>query len=506
MRLRQRIVLTLLAIVVVMAIPAAYALVSLSTVHRIAADLRVRDTEATSTLGSLRKDVEALRSADDNAVALIVIAPGDAAQWKVSADSAITRGDAEIGRLKSRPHGSSYREAVTNAERQWNTVKTVVRQELARIPFPTPAEQDTFRKQFTAPAFSGMIDALKPIQDAIDNEASQKVTRASDVAKGALSSTLVALALALALTVAIGMLMARAMLRPIDELGKGMAHVAEGDFEPNVRVPVERPDEIGDLARSFSTMTEQLAELDRLKAEFVSVASHEIKTPLSVIRGYVALLADGIYGEVNDQQKKTLEAVSDQVDRLTRLVHRLLDISRFEAGGGRLEVRRINVRDFMEELTGGFRVLAFQNGIDFSVNVADDVPVNIEGDADRLNEVLGNILSNAFKFTERGGRIAVDACREGAGLRMEVRDTGVGIPADKLPKIFEKFYQVDNSAQPRSVGSGLGLAIAREIVEAHGGTITAESEVGKGTTFRVTLPDRPPAPHAAEPHATPVRR
>jgi signal transduction histidine kinase len=238
----------------------------------------------------------------------------------------------------------------------------------------------------------------------------------------------------------------------------------------------------------------------------VSVASHEIKTPLSVIRGYVSLLADGIYGDVNDSQKKTLEAVSDQVDRLTRLVHRLLDISRFEAGGGRLELRRINVRDFLEELTSGFRVLAFQNGIDFAVHVSDDTPVNIEGDADRLNEVLGNILSNAFKFTERGGRILADVRRDGTGMAIEVRDTGVGIPADKLPKIFEKFYQVDNAAQPRSVGSGLGLAIAREIVEAHGGTIGAESEVGKGTTFRVTLPERPPAPRAAEAHAVAVRK
>jgi signal transduction histidine kinase len=317
---------------------------------------------------------------------------------------------------------------------------------------------------------------------------------------------LVALGIALLLTLVIGFLMTRAMVRPIDTLRRGMAHVAEGDFEPNVRVPTDRTDEIGDLSRSFATMTEQLAELDRLKAEFVSVASHEIKTPLSVIRGYVSLLADGIYGDVNDQQKKTLESVSDQVDRLTRLVHRLLDISRFEAGGGRLEVRRINVRDFLDELTGGFHVLAFQNGIDFSVNVAGDTPVNIEGDADRVNEVLGNILSNAFKFTAHGGRIALDARRDGTGIAVEVRDTGVGIPPDKLPKIFEKFYQVDNTAQPRSAGSGLGLAIAREIVEAHGGTITAESQVGRGTKFRVTLPERPPVPSASETHAHPARR
>jgi signal transduction histidine kinase len=326
-----------------------------------------------------------------------------------------------------------------------------------------------------------------------------------ELAHTARNTTLTALALALAITIIIGSLLTRSLLRPIGELRQGMAHVAEGDFGPEVRVPLERRDELGDLARSFATMTEQLAELDRLKAEFVSVASHEIKTPLSVIRGYVSLLNDGIYGEVSEQQKKTLEAVSDQVDRLTRLVHRLLDISRFEAGGGRLELRRMNVRDFLEELTKGFRVLAFQNGIDFGVRVDDDAPVNLEGDPDRLNEVLGNLLSNAFKFTPHGGRISLHASRHGAGLAVVVSDSGVGIPAEKLPRIFEKFYQVENDVQPRSAGSGLGLAIAREIVEAHGGTITAVSEQGKGTTFRVTLPERPP-PRAAEPNAPPVRR
>ncbi|HEX8246247.1 MAG TPA: HAMP domain-containing sensor histidine kinase [Longimicrobium sp.] len=507
MRLRQRIVLTLVAIIVILAIPAAYAVLQLSALKGIAGELKARDTRATSELGKLRAQIEALQSAEDNVVALARVSPEFTSEWRATGDTVISVGDTLVASLRRRPHSSArYRAAVTDAERQWTTLKTVVREEQARIAGGEFDVQQVFRKTRVTPAFNGMIDRLEPISNAIEEESQDRVRRAEAVARQALTTTGIALAVALALTVAIGVLMARAMLRPIEELGKGMAHVAEGDFEPNVHVPTERPDEIGDLARSFATMTEQLAELDRLKAEFVSVASHEIKTPLSVIRGYVSLLADGIYGEINDAQKKTLEAVSDQVDRLTRLVHRLLDISRFEAGGGRLEVRRINVRDFLEELTGGFRVLAFQNGIDFTVRVADDVPVNLEGDADRLNEVLGNILSNAFKFTQRGGRISLDAQRDGAGLVVEVRDTGVGIPADKLPKIFEKFYQVDNAAQPRSVGSGLGLAIAREIVEAHGGTIGAESEVGKGTMFRVSLPDRPPAPRAAEPHAGAVRK
>jgi signal transduction histidine kinase len=504
MRLRQRIVATLVTIIALLAIPAVYAFYSLDSVQRIARELRVRDTEATSTVGRLHTALEELQSAEDNYVALFVISRDTANMWLSTSRTATQKVENELGWLRRRSGSSHFKAAVATAERQWSALKNIIREEQHRVDL-NPHDAQAYREEFVRPAFSRMNALVQPISRAIDQEAGQRVQRAADVAESARNTTLVALALAFAMAVIIGILMTRAMLRPIEELRRGMAHVAEGDFDPNVQVPVQRTDEIGDLSRSFSTMTAQLAELDRLKAEFVSVASHEIKTPLSVIRGYVSLLADGIYGTVNDQQKKTLESVSDQVDRLTRLVHRLLDISRFEAGGGRLELRRINVRDFLDELTGGFHVLAFQNGIDFTVNVAGDVPVNVEGDADRLNEVLGNILSNAFKFTERGGRISLDARRDGTGLAVEVQDSGVGIPPDKLPKIFEKFYQVDNSAQPRSAGSGLGLAIAKEIVEAHGGTISAGSEVGKGTRFRVTLPERPPVPQA-DPHALTGRK
>lgn len=504
MRLRERIVTTLLAITVVLGVPAVYGLVQLGALKRIATELRNRDTRATETVGRLRTSLEKLQSAEDYYVVLRNNFGADAAFWQREAQAAMRETAAHVAELRGRANPSpQYQRAVAAAERQWRTLRTVVAQEQARQ--GTDSTQQVFRKQQVLPAFARMNERVGPITHAIEAESGERVNRAVELADTARKTVLLALTLALALTLVLGLLLTRALLRPIGELRRGMAHVAEGDFEPNLKVPVQRADELGDLARSFITMTEQLAELDRLKAEFVSVASHEIKTPLSVIRGYVSLLVEGIYGKVTDQQKKTLESVSDQVDRLTRLVHRLLDISRFEAGGGRLELRRINVRDFLDELTGGFHVLAFQNGIEFIVNVAGDAPVNVEGDADRLNEVLGNILSNAFKFTGHGGRIVLDARRDGAGLAVEVEDTGVGIPPDKLPMIFEKFYQVDNSAQPRSAGSGLGLAIAREIVEAHGGTITAESEVGHGTRFRVTLPERPPTP-STDPHALTGRR
>ena len=494
MSLRQRIVLTLAGITLLMSVPAAYGLLALRDLQRIAHTFQARDAEALLSLGRLQKSVTAVSDAQLRYAAL-----GEdvrAGQLRARVDST----SLDVARSLNQLLGGGYAQATRPALRHWEALRGQIAVEHRLRAARDPAA-DSVQQEVLPPAFERMDSLLTPIATAISRRGDADVQRAESVARRAASTALTALALALAATLIIGALLTRTLLRPIALLRRGMGTVAEGDFEPDVRIPTDRPDELGDLARSFGTMTEQLRELDRLKAEFVSVASHEIKTPLSVIRGYVTLLADGIYGEVNEQQKKTLEAVSAQTDRLTRLVHRLLDVSRFEAGGARLELREIELRPFFDELTEDFRVLAVQNGIEFPVRITPDLPETVVGDEDRLNEVLGNLLSNAFKFTSRGGTIRLEAARHDGGIRVEVEDTGVGIPPEKLPRIFEKFYQVENDAQPRSVGSGLGLAIAREIVEAHGGTIGAESRVGRGTRIRVVLPLRPPAPGTASPTA-----
>ncbi len=497
MKLRQRIVLTLVGITVILAIPAAYGLVALRGLHDIT-DRLSEQRVVTGTLGDLRNAVETARDAQRRYAVLAPLAdpalggnPRDTVQTRVQADSAVREATRSLELLRAQ-NEAAYAEPSLPVAGTWSRIIEGIRHERTLLEAGQRDSAEVVRRTLEQ-RFGEMDPQLDAVDRAIANQTGRDLEQAESVASRAASTTLVALALALAATLIIGTLLTRTLLRPIALLRRGMATVAEGDFDPHVRIPRERPDELGDLARSFGTMTSQLRELDRLKAEFVSVASHEIKTPLSVIRGYVTLLADGIYGDVNDQQKKTLEAVSAQTDRLARLVHRLLDVSRFEAGGARLELREIDLRAFFDDLTSDFRVLAVQNGIDFPVRLSDDLPPTIVADEDRLSEVLGNLLSNAFKFTEPGGSIRVEAARYDGGIQVEVEDTGVGIAPEKLPRIFEKFYQVENDVQPRSVGSGLGLAIAREIVEAHGGTIGAESREGEGTRFRVFLPERPPA-------------
>jgi signal transduction histidine kinase len=489
MKLRSRIVLTLLAISVLLVGPAMYALFALRELQQVAQNLRTRDAVSSLALGRLQAALGQLEYSQRVYLALAQGRPAERREPRQQVEASIADVEAELQRL-----ARGYSQVTAPAAAQWQQLKEVVALEQELVEDGNISAADSYRVGVVNPAFVRMDSTLSPIGVAINEAGEAQVHRAQEVAARAATTVLIALAVALALAIGIGGWLTRSLLRPVHELRRGMAVVAAGDFDPEVDIPPDRPDELGDLARSFQRMTAQLAELDRIKAEFVSIASHELKTPLSVIRGYVSLLQDGIYGPVPEQQHKILASVSDQTDRLARLIQQLLDVSRLEAGGGRLDLQPLNLHEFLADLATSFEVLAFQNEIDFKFEIADGLPHTLVGDADRLNEVIGNLLSNAFKFTPRHGRIRLQAAPRDSMVVIEVSDTGVGIPEAHLPRIFEKFYQVENEAQPRSVGSGLGLAIAREIVEAHGGTIAAESTVGRGTTFRVSLPNPSPAP------------
>lgn len=496
MRLQQRFVLTLCAIAVILIAPALYGLSALRELRQVAYNLSTRDAVGALALGRLQTAFAETDNAARIYLALATQVAAERAAARTRVSTSMARAEVELERLSE----GGYPQVVAPAREAWAVLRAAVEREQGLIERGDVAAADSVRDAVVNPAFAAVDAALDPIGKAINQAGAEQVARAQAIAARALTTTLLALAAALALALAISGVLARSVLRPVRELRGGMAKVAEGDFESELHIPLDRPDEIGDLARSFTRMTEQLTELDRLKAEFVSVASHELKTPLSVIRGYVSLLRDGIYGDVPEEQQKVLASVADQTERLGRLIQQLLDISRFEAGGGRLEVKPIDFAAFLRDLASSFEVLAFQNAIDFQLELADPLPTTLYGDPDRLNEVVGNLLSNAFKFTPRKGQIrlcARPATHAGdEAVVIEVSDTGVGIPTDQLTRVFEKFYQVDNEAQPRSVGSGLGLAISREIVEGHGGTIGADSQVGEGTTFRVSLPiHATPTPH-----------
>jgi len=244
-----------------------------------------------------------------------------------------------------------------------------------------------------------------------------------------------------------------------------------------------------DLAKAneeLSKANEELKSLDRMKDEFLSNVSHEFKTPLTSIRGYSQLVLDGTLGDINDQQKKSMDTVIRNSDRLRRLVDSLLYLSRAQVGRMRYHFEKLQLEELINNCIHDQLLQAKNKGISLQKDIEDIPPV--KGDKDKLTDVLTNLIDNALKFTSEHGRVTVSASKIPEGVHIEVKDTGIGIPADHIPHLFQRFYQVDSSASRRYGGTGLGLYISRTIVEAHGGKIWIESEEGKGTTVHVELP------------------
>lgn len=226
--------------------------------------------------------------------------------------------------------------------------------------------------------------------------------------------------------------------------------------------------------------------LDRMRRQFISDASHEIKTPLTAIGGFAAAIADGT-ARTPEERMRSAALIVREVQRLTRLVNDLLSLSRIDSGAVKLQSEEVDLPDLVQEAVESFGKQAEQRDVRIEVDIARDLPA-VRADADRMRQVLVNLLSNALRFNPREGEIAVSARREDGFVRVAVKDSGPGIPADQLSLIWERFHRADSSRSRQDGGTGLGLAIVRSIVEAHGGSVSAESEVGKGSTFSFTVP------------------
>jgi signal transduction histidine kinase len=253
--------------------------------------------------------------------------------------------------------------------------------------------------------------------------------------------------------------------------------------------------DLEERAAKLEQAYKELQQVDKLKDELVQNVSHELRTPLTFIKGYVELLLELDMGPLNEGQRESLAIVADKTNALTRLVSDIIYLQQVEWES--LQFSRQDMREMARLALQSCEVAAVTAGIFLNLQAAVDLP-SIPVDRDRINQVFDNLLGNAIKFSPRGGTITIEVADAGDMIQLGVRDTGVGIPADKLDRVFDRFYQVDGSATRRFGGAGLGLAIARRIVEAHGGRIWVESEVGQGSAFRFTLPKtQAPRPAAA---------
>jgi two-component system sensor histidine kinase BaeS len=278
----------------------------------------------------------------------------------------------------------------------------------------------------------------------------------------------------------LGVLLARTLTRPARELTAATQALARGALEQ--RVTVRSRDEIGELAESFNLMSAELARASQLRKQMTADLAHDLRTPLSILRGYTEGLQDGRL-----QGRPAIYAVMHgEVEHLQRLVEDLRVLSLADAGELLLNRRTVDPAALLERTGLAYFMVAEEQGLTLRVEAPESLP-SIFVDTDRMTQVLNNLVSNALRHTTVG-EVALLAGTQDQQVWLQVRDTGSGIAPEDLPWIFDRFYRADKSRQrDGSTTSGLGLAISKAIVEAHGGTITAESAVGVGTTFTITM-------------------
>ncbi|MBI5824151.1 MAG: HAMP domain-containing histidine kinase [Chloroflexi bacterium] len=270
--------------------------------------------------------------------------------------------------------------------------------------------------------------------------------------------------------------------KPMGQIFNAIDSVAEGNL--SARVPENNSDMFSELFKRFNKMVSELERSDQQRRNLTSDIAHELRTPLHIIQGNLEGVIDGVYEATPEHINNTL----DETKLLARLVNDLQTLSLAEAGQLPLHPTRFLLADLMHDLAASFSSQAASDGVDLQTHVSDPAQ-EITADYDRLNQVLSNLISNALRHTSSGGKISLETesiVGGERGVRIKVNDTGTGIASDDLPFIFDRFWRGDKSRSGRA-NSGLGLAIAKQLIQAHGGTIEAQSEVGKGTVFVIEL-------------------
>lgn len=248
--------------------------------------------------------------------------------------------------------------------------------------------------------------------------------------------------------------------------------------------------DITDIKKAEKTLkeaNERLENLNAMKSEFISVVSHDLRTPLTSIKNAVQLLLNEKAGKLNKTQTNFMSMAERNIDRLTRLINDLLDLSKLEAGKMKLQFTEMDIKRIIHLSVETFKSRADDKSIELTMNLPEVLP-NVYVDSDRIEQVFANLIDNALKFTSEGGKIVVSARRIQDKVEVGIEDTGVGIPAEGQQHIFDQFYQTEDTLSRKTGGTGLGLSIVKQLIEAHGGNISVESEAGKGSRFFFTLP------------------
>ena len=345
------------------------------------------------------------------------------------------------------------------------TVGVVVLALTAALNIPTALDRHMADMQSVMPQRTGMVDDLR-----------------SSFAAAIKEVLAVAAVAAIGAAVLVSVFTARRIVGPLRAMTGASQHIADGDYHQ--RVPATGDDELGALADSFNRMAETLEQTEQRRVNLIGDVAHELRTPLSSIRGTMEGLVDGVLPAV----PATFAGVQHEVMRLQRLVLDLEELSRAEAGQITLELRPLDIGILVNSAVDRLRMQFDDKGVGLRIDLAPSLPP-AHIDAARMTQVLVNLLGNALQHTPTGGLVTISTRGEPGEIVIMVHDTGAGISADHLPHLFERFYRVDRSRSRASGGSGIGLTISKYLVEGHGGRIEAASPgIGQGSTFTVALP------------------
>jgi signal transduction histidine kinase len=390
---------------------------------------------------------------------------------------------AELSRAETLPVGGAERSALSSLERAWTRVGRAA---------DAFAPHDGARRTEVAvlPGLRESLDALRASAEVVgvaSHEAMRRhIAEAEADGDRALQVAWMAAVVALILAIVTGVALHRSITGPLGDLSRSAREVARGEFGHRIELRGS-VGEFAQLANAFNVMIARLGKLDRLKQDFVATVSHDLKSPLASLRETTSLLLDQIPGPLRESQRRVLLLQRESADRLGRMIGKLLELSRLEAGIP-LVTRPMNVHEFVAKAVAHGDATGRERGV--QVRVASDAPrvIRIAGDEDWLRQLLDNLLENAIKFSPPGGEVEVGLHASDGRVLLSVSDRGPGVEVGHARRIFDRFYQTAVGRSVAARGTGLGLAICREVAHAHRGRISVMRREGGGSVFLVNLP------------------
>jgi len=376
------------------------------------------------------------------------------------------------------------KEMLITIKDSYGRYKTLFNEEVELIGENQTYLQDEYREK-KEKAVNDILGELRNLKLYTEQDTYEKIKQFGESGAGANKVAILMGAGFILSGIIISVFITRSITGPLSFLRKKTRQVAKGDFDGSL--DFSSPPEIGDLADDFNLMCDRLKEMDKMKSNFFSLMAHELRMPLASIKEGTNLLLKGIGEEFKEKRREVLTIIAEESNHLIDLVNSLLDLSKMEAGMITLNLKESDIGSLINKAVFRMEPLAMAKAVSIKTEIPQDLPC-IKIDGERILQALSNLIGNAVKFTPGGGHIMISALPTERGVRVSVADTGPGIPKGDLNAIFDKFQQATMTSYNKIKGTGLGLAIVKHIINAHGGKVWVESEIGHGSIFIFVLP------------------